>query len=208
LCSEDIPPNDQPAYRKPVPPNLASSCPSSGCRMPEPIATIYTTQPDWTIDLREHLDWSRYANQPIMWTAAACHGSNRNCMWQTSQYGSITFPTQSQAPGSVNGTLGTAVRISWSPVEGNDYYIPCLREVTANCANGNLLANPRLNTLGRYPSDHPSSCTLQGRYPAGPKVIEIAGCNDAWGCRWKPYQTVTLGTNREPHASNPKLECR
>lgn len=209
LCSDDIPPGDQPAYRKPVPPNLAPSCPQGGCRMPEPVATIYTTQARWIIDLREHPEWERFANQTLVWTAAACRDSNRNCMWRTDQYGTITFPPASLGPRWRPTGSGDAVTLKWEPMAGNAYYIPCVREPTATCENNNLLVSRRLVSAGASPSDHPAQCTLRGPYPTGTKVAQVAGCNDAWGCRWSDPQTFpNLGTNVAPHRQEAKFDCR
>lgn len=208
LCSDDIPPGDQPAYLKPVPANLASFCPPSGCRMPEPVTTISTTQPRWIIDLREHPEWDRLANQPIVWTAAACNGSNRNCMWQTGQHGTISFPLASHAPSLSPTRSGQPVTLNWGPVVGNAYYVPCVRETNGSCETGNLLGHPRLISSGASPSDHPSTCTLRGPYQTGSKVVQVAGCNDAWGCRWSDPQIINLEPNQAPHRNEPKFDCR
>jgi len=208
LCSDDIPPGEQPANRKPIPAPFASLCPSSGCRMPEPVTTIYTTQPRWIINLREHPEWDRFANQTVVWTAAACNGSNRNCMWQTSQYGTIMFPPASHEPRWGPIRAGQAVALNWEPVAGNAYYVPCVREASASCDNGNLLGTTRLLSRGGSPSDHPSGCTLRGPYPSGPKVVQVAGCNDVWGCRWSAAEPMDLGTNQAGHRTESRFDCR
>ena len=177
--------------------------------MPEPVATIYTTHPRWIIDLREHPEWERFANHPLVWTAAACNGSNRNCMWQTARYGTLRFPPASRAPALGPITYGQTMTLKWEPMAGNAYYIPCVREPTATCERNNLLGNARLVSAGANPSDHPTQCTLRGPYPRGKKAVQVAGCNEVWGCRWSTPQTFdTLGTNLAPHSQETRFDCR
>jgi len=201
LCSGgDVPPGQQPAYQRPLPLEVAGFCPVRGCQMPRPVKTIYVTgQPRYILDLHEHPELAPVGGKPLVLAVAACSNSNWNCLWWI--FGSTKFdlPVNSREP-SVDVRSGTSsFSLEWEPWWGNDFYIPCVREPNATCDTGNLLSQPRLDSPRRgTPQDHPQKCALSGPSLSGKRVIQVAGCNDAWGCRWSPPREVNLSGIRLP----------
>jgi len=212
LCSGDIPVGHQPAYLRPLPPEAAALCPAGGCRMPRPLKTISVTgTPAYILDLREHPDLATVGGQPLAVAVAACGASNRNCLWWWQGGSSFLtdLPPVSLAPNPVSVRYGpTSVSLEWPTTFGNDFYIPCVRELSATCDSGNLVNQSRLNSpRAGTPQGHPHACSLSGPSLSGVKAVQVAGCNDAWGCRWSGTEQFNFTSIRLP-ASQSELRCR
>ena len=212
LCSGDIPPGQQPVYQRPLPPEVESLCPSGGCRMPQPITTYVAGAglARYSLEIDKHPELARFGGQPLVLAVAACSGSNRNCLWWWSAFHKMELPADSREPSPVRlGVSPSSFSLAWEPWWSNAYYIPCVREANATCETGNLLSQPRLDAprAGAL-QDHPRSCSLSGPPLTGSKVIQVAGCNDAWGCRWSPSQQVSFTGVRLPPRQDSLLVCR
>ncbi len=209
LCSDDIPPGQQPAYQRPLPQELAHFCPAGGCQLPRPGKTIYVAGTlAYILNLREHPDLAPLGGQPLFLAIAACSYSNRNCLWHVNGYRSLDIPVDSQAPSLRLGYGTSSFTFNWDAWWGNTYYIPCLREANATCDTGNLLNQPRLDApRAGTPQDHPQTCALTGPSLSGHRVLQVAGCNEAWGCRWSPPQQFNFSSVRLP-PSQAALRCR
>jgi hypothetical protein len=218
LCSGDIPPGQQPAYQRQLPPEVASLCPAGGCQMPQPVQTFSVAgQARYILDLHEHPELAPFGGQPIILAIAACSYSNRNCLWWWSAFRKMDLPTASREPSPVRlGGSSSSFSLHWEPWWGNTFYVPCVREANQTCETGNLLSQPRLDAPRVGASrDHPQNCSLSGtpftdppRHLSGTKVIQVAGCNDAWGCRWAPPETVDFTSVDLPNRTTPPLLCR
>ena len=146
LCSDDIPPGQQPVYQRPLPPEVGSLCPPGGCRMPQPVTTYVAGAgiARYILELDDHPELARFGGQPLVLAIAACSGSNMNCLWGWSSFRKIELPIDSKEPSPLGfGVSLSSFSLSWEPWWGNDYYIPCVREANATCEAGNLLSQPR-----------------------------------------------------------------
>ncbi|MDO8357581.1 MAG: hypothetical protein Q7U76_14430 [Nitrospirota bacterium] len=212
LCSDsgEIPPGQQPVYQRELPPEMASFCPPGGCRMPQPVATYVAGAglPRYILDLKDHPELASFHGQSLALAVAACSGSSRNCLWDLA-HSEIHIPAVSREPSPVIlGVSLSTFSLRWQAWSGNAYYIPCVREANATCETGNLLRQPRMDTprVGSL-QDHPHACSLSGPSLSGIKTVQVAGCNDAWGCRWSPPQQQSFSAIRLP-LSQSALTCR
>ena len=212
LCSDggEVPPGQQPVYQRELPPEVGSFCPPGGCRMPQPVATYVAGAglPKYILELKDHPELAAFHGQSLALAVAACSGSNRNCLWDYA-FSEIHIPAISGQPsGMTLGVSPASFSLNWQAWWGNTYYLPCIREASATCETGNLLSQPRMDTprAGSL-QDHPHTCSLSGPSLSGIKTVQVAGCNDAWGCRWSPPQQQSFSAIRLP-ASQSALMCR
>lgn len=210
LCSDDVPSGQQPVYRRELPPELGSLCPPGGCRMPQPVKTIYIPNGShFTLNLREYPELASFAGQSVFLAVAACSGSSRNCFFARFVFHRMELPAVSKEPSPVVfGVSPSSFSLNWQAWLGNTYYLPCIREASATCDTGNLLNQPRMDTprVGTF-QDHPHTCSLSGSSLSGTKIVQVAGCNDAWGCRWSAPQQQSFSAIRLP-PSQSALTCR
>lgn len=202
LCnsSSDIPPGERPTYERELPPEVGSFCLNGPCQMPRPVATYVAGLPQYILDFQEHPELAPFHGQTLAVAVAPCSGSNRNCLWDLA-YSELRIPTISKDPSPVlYSPSSSSFSLQWESWWGNDYYIPCLREASATCESGNLLSHPRMNAPrgASTPQDHPRACILTGPSLSGIKVFQVAGCNDAWGCRWSSPQQHNFSSIRLP----------
>jgi hypothetical protein len=212
LCSDgyNISPGQQPAYRRPLPPEVTSICPGNQCEIPRPVRTFRIAPGSgFTLDLRAHPELAPFAGQPMIVALAACSQSDRNCLWTEGGARTFDLPANSREPSPVTiRHSSSSLSLTWYPWAGNDYYIPCIREPNATCDTGNLLAHPRMD-VPRIASlqNHPQACSFSGPQISGTRVIQVAGCNEAWGCRWSSPQQFSFQNIRLP-SSGSALQCR
>lgn len=212
LCSDsgEIPPGQQPVYQRELPPEVGSLCPPGGCRMPQPVAayTAGAGLPRYVLDLKEHPELASFHGQTLALAVATCSGSDRNCLWDVA-FSEIQIPTISREPSPVLlGVSPASFSLNWQAWSGNTYYIPCVRDANATCETGNLLSQPRMDRprVGSL-QDHPHTCSLSGPSLPGIKTVQVAGCNDAWGCRWSSPQQQSFSAIRLPPGQSA-LTCR
>lgn len=210
LCSDDIPPGQQPVYSRELPPELGSLCPPGGCRMPQPVKTFYVPpSSNFTLNLREYPELASFGGQSLFVAVAACSGSSRNCFFPRFIFRRIELPVTAREPSPVVlGVSPSSFSLNWHAWSGNAYYIPCVREANVICETGNMLSQPRMDTprVGSL-QDHPHACSLSGPSLSGIKIVQVAGCNDAWGCRWSSPQQQSFSAIRLP-PSQSALTCR
>lgn len=212
LCNDrgEVPPGQLPAYQKELPPEVSSFCPPGGCRMPQPVATyvVGAGLPRYVLDLKDHPELAAFHGQTLALAVAPCSGSDRNCLWDLA-FSEMQIPMISREPSPVIlGVSLSAFSLNWQAWSGNTYYVPCVREANATCETGNLLSRPRMDTprVGSL-QDHPHTCTLSGPSLSGIKTVQVAGCNDAWGCRWSSPQQQSFSSIRLPPGQST-LTCR
>jgi hypothetical protein len=212
LCSDsgEIQPGQQPVYQRELPPEVRSLCPPGGCRMPQPVATYVAGAglPRYVLELKDHPELAAVHGQTLALAVATCSVSNRNCLWHIA-YSEMYVPTLSKEPSPVGlGVSPSSLSLTWQAWHGNTYYIPCVRDANATCETGNLLSQPRMDRPGVGSlQDHPHTCSLSGPSLSGVKTVQVAGCNDAWGCRWSSPQQQSFSSIRLPPGQSV-LRCR